>query len=433
MASHEGQGQTLEEQKTWRGPTFWDNLSKTFLTKKALKELNRRNRQIQPSQRLPSQSVPCQSSPDGLFTCTVLYPKSLRQLARHGGPDLSNLRGYRLPREYDSYSISCSQSEFLEAMASSGSTSHSKTTTYSRNFQQHLIDHGIYPPFMRCPDGRAPKKPENLATIMQRLSQDRPSSPQISQAEFEEIQQEYLEGYKEHKVNSILISLFEGDPSDSRCISGFRCTNFVPFTDGNIGSAEPDFLAGARPEQLNSEVCNMLSGQILPSAGYELIVPNFFLEAKDPDPVPRLQACYNGALGARAIHALQFFQQENPVSDNNAYTISATFFHGILGLYAHHCTQPTDGSGPEYFMTLLRAWHLPGDLEICRQGINAYWNARDWAKEQREEFIKAANQKKPKSQNLSTSPTAKEKVGVKKRAASATDALGPVKRARYEK
>src|SRR2546423_1000266 len=69
-------------------------------------------------------------------------------------------------------------------------------------------------------------------------------------------------------------------------------THFVP---GN-----PDIYYGARPEQLDRQVCDVLSGHIIPSTQDDLpIVPNFFL-AKDPEgslAVAGRQACYDGALG----------------------------------------------------------------------------------------------------------------------------------------
>ncbi|QSS63142.1 hypothetical protein I7I51_00199 [Histoplasma capsulatum] len=41
------------------------------------------------------------------------------------------------------------------------STKASSTTAYSRNFQQNLADHGVYPPGYKNPDGQKPAKPNN--------------------------------------------------------------------------------------------------------------------------------------------------------------------------------------------------------------------------------------------------------------------------------
>jgi hypothetical protein len=66
-------------------PAYWDNLSKIWLTKRALRELDRRNGQF--SERSLS-----------LQTCrpvTRNFLATIGPLARDGGPDISDLRGVR--------------------------------------------------------------------------------------------------------------------------------------------------------------------------------------------------------------------------------------------------------------------------------------------------------------------------------------------------
>jgi len=82
-------------------PAFWDNLTKLWLTKRALLELDRRNSQAAPS---PSHSphrkfiaepkTTCHVArcTDYLSRCTPDILKNIRVFARHGGPDLSDLR-----------------------------------------------------------------------------------------------------------------------------------------------------------------------------------------------------------------------------------------------------------------------------------------------------------------------------------------------------
>lgn len=75
--------------KAWESweypPEFYDTLSKISLTRRALKELNRRNRasRSHPSLPLPSASA---------LSCTR-PSRDLGRFARHGGPDLRDLRG----------------------------------------------------------------------------------------------------------------------------------------------------------------------------------------------------------------------------------------------------------------------------------------------------------------------------------------------------
>ena len=63
-------------------PEFWDNLSKVWLTPRALRELDRRN---------DAQPVPKPPAP-------AVHTADLARFARRGGPDLRHLRGVRLHR-----------------------------------------------------------------------------------------------------------------------------------------------------------------------------------------------------------------------------------------------------------------------------------------------------------------------------------------------
>ena len=88
---------------------FWDNLSKVWLTKRALGELDRRNAASSPprsSYRRPHRPVtrlaraelkkrrePTQPAADFLCHCGPRFLKDIKLFARHGGPDLSDLKG----------------------------------------------------------------------------------------------------------------------------------------------------------------------------------------------------------------------------------------------------------------------------------------------------------------------------------------------------
>jgi len=94
-----------------RFPTaFWDNLSKIHLTKRALGELDRRNIQAAieshpPGLPRPHRPItqrafpepkkgfqPAQPAADYLCHCGTEALKNVKQIARHGDPDLENLR-----------------------------------------------------------------------------------------------------------------------------------------------------------------------------------------------------------------------------------------------------------------------------------------------------------------------------------------------------
>ena len=91
-------------------PAFWDNLSKIYLTRRALKELDRRNSQadldsrpnyqqlhraILAKVRKTSQTLTLII--DYLRHCGGIGLQSIKRTARHGGPDLSDLRGVSQP------------------------------------------------------------------------------------------------------------------------------------------------------------------------------------------------------------------------------------------------------------------------------------------------------------------------------------------------
>lgn len=97
-------------------PAFWDNLSKIWLTDRALRELNQRNSQpasnISLSQyRRPRRPVTrkifaelkrnrrvTQSALDFLRNCGPGTLKDIKLSARYGGPDLSDLKGVSIMR-----------------------------------------------------------------------------------------------------------------------------------------------------------------------------------------------------------------------------------------------------------------------------------------------------------------------------------------------
>ncbi|KAK2747770.1 hypothetical protein FQN57_001800 [Myotisia sp. PD_48] len=106
------------------------------------------------------------------------------------------------------------------------------------------------------------------------------------------------------------------------------------------------------------------------------------------------------------MHALQSYKQKELFYDNNAYTISSTYHGGQLKLYTHHIIPSTKkGRESETIMTQIKGYSMTSDYETFVRGASAYRNLRDWAKEQRNEFIEAANERylKPQSESQPTS------------------------------
>lgn len=210
-----------------------------------------------------------------------------------------------------------------------------------------------------------------------------------------------------------VIPFIEGKIKDRKCVSGgtpFNNLDQLPrstlanstladisLDKDALVSGNPDLYYGARSEQLDSRVRTELSGHIIPSTEHDLpIAPSFFLAAKGPNgtiAVAGHQACYDGALGARGMHSLQSYAQDDTVYDKNAYTISSIYHGGQLKMYTSH-----PGIGPggkiEYYMNQLKGWALTSDPDTFRRGVTAFRNARDWAKEKRDDFISTANERR---------------------------------------
>ncbi|CAD6440053.1 290bab11-0fa8-4ffe-a3f6-e626df4feab4 [Sclerotinia trifoliorum] len=392
-------------------PAFWDNLSKIWLTGNALKELDRRNSSLLPSHRPVTRKFVAklreeenlEPAVDFLVKSSARRLKKIQLFARHGGPNLTDLRGYQKsasPLVSDQpQNATMKRKPLTDPDATTGATTTTKNTSvYSRNFQQHLIDNGIFPSFYRYPDGTRPTKPNNWKEIKRRLAQPHRSlSPsRFTEEMHEKFTQVDADAAKEEQVTRLVIPLIEGEVIDAKCVSGkIPLKNLRYLTDGSLVSGNPDLYYGARPEQLERQVRIDLGDYIVPTTQSDLpIVPNFFLEVKGRDgsvAVAERQACYDGAFGARGMLQLQSYMQDE-VYDNIAYTITSTYHYGTLHMYTSHPVQRNGPSGrTEYIMTHINSWALLGSPETYQEGVTAFRNAIDWTKEQRDEMIENAN------------------------------------------
>jgi len=275
------------------------------------------------------------------------------------------------------------------------------TTPYDPAFQQHLIDHGVFPPKYSPPNGASVPKPENIGEVRKALGQRRASlsSGQIDlEVLFEKFERADTTAAEECQVMASVIPIIKGDTGDPRSsASDIQFSNLEHLTDGSIVSAKPDTYDGARPEQLSKAIRTELENLVVPSAQHDLpVAPNNFLEVKGQDgsiAVALRQATYDAALGSRALRALQTYGAGSEVPyDNKAYTLAWTYLSGHLKAYATHPMPPsTPGAQPSYVITPVGSWSLTNSPESLRDGIAAYRNGRDWAKQKRDRAITDAN------------------------------------------
>ncbi|KAK1043240.1 hypothetical protein LTR74_018447 [Friedmanniomyces endolithicus] len=363
-------------------PDVWDNLSKITLTRKALREFDRRTRE----KRHPH-TARVQETAGRILRSN---PRRLERFARNGGPDLSKLRGSNSrtsKRQRDS------------GLAGSSFTGRTSTTgPYDPQFEQLLIDHGVYPDGFRTSSGAKPPKPQNMEDICRRLSQPRPSlSPsQFSESAFEDFQDKNRAASSELNVMTTVFATIRGNTGtmfNSEADKLFN--NLAKFAPG-VADAKPDGYDGARPAEIDLAVRRTLNGYIIPSTSEHLpAAPNNLTEVKGPSgrsDVLRRQAMYAGGVGARGMFELQNYGNETPVYDGNAYTIVPTYHsgEGSLRVYATHPRQSAAGQ-TEYHMTQLRSYAMTDTSESFRQGAAALRNSRDLSREQRDHFIASAN------------------------------------------
>ncbi|KAF3768420.1 hypothetical protein M406DRAFT_107433 [Cryphonectria parasitica EP155] len=370
-------------------PEFWDRLSTIPLIRSALEELDRRICEQQPAPPPPS-------SP------TEPAAQDLARFARHGGPDLRDLRGYPAP-VLSKHHTAATMSSLSRSQATKstdptpvttkpgGTTKTGKTSTYNRGFEQHLTDHGIHTYW------DSQEIDENTFSTI--LAKPRPSLSlsRFSDDRFKIFRKTNAQAKDESDICKYVLPTITGPWEDNHpSTENMAFGNLEPLTDGTITDAKPDIALGACPTQLDPAVRSELSHHIIPSTSTDrIIAPNFFLEAKGPHgstAVMMRQAQYDGAIGTRAMHSLQNYGREKPVYDSNPYTYSSTYHDGQLKLYAHHTTAPATSEGqPEYHMNQLTAYALTDNRETFVRGATAYRNLRDLAMQQRATFIEAAN------------------------------------------
>lgn len=245
------------------------------------------------------------------------------------------------------------------------------------------------------PDSRSIPVPD-LEELNQVLAAPRPSlSPShFTTQTFGDFQRSAFQSMNEGEIMKNVVSIICADTHNIPSTQNLLFNKPQPITH-TIVDSKPDLYDGVRLNEVNRMVQEDLGYALIPT-GHAMapVAPNFFLEVKGPrgsDEVVIRQACYNGALGARAMSCPQSYKQKL-VFDNKPYTITATYHGGTLSLYTSHLV-----AGPEdiieFHKTHVNSWSLRGNYESFRQGVTALRNARDWAQKQRNVLLSAANER----------------------------------------
>ncbi|KHJ31552.1 hypothetical protein EV44_g3757 [Erysiphe necator] len=326
------------------------------------------------------------------------FARGFTKIAREGGPDLTDLRGFPEPFNDTMESYEQGQSSgSTKRTRPSGTVRKTKTTgPYDRNFESILEAGGIYSyPYI------GPKKPfsivpTNIDEMREIADQPRASvsAETYPESRFQKFRRAIASANFETEVVASVVPTLEGGNGSARLgNSNITFSNLAPLIDGGLdqivlSKATPDLLYGSSFECLDERIRQNLSSQVLPTLDIEKpIAPNFFLELKGPEGHQRVadrQALYYGALGERGQIALRSWGHDQPVLDGSAHTITCTYISGMLIFYSIHASLvETPKRGIEYFMYAIECYIMHVSASQYRKGIAAYQNLREYAEEKR--------------------------------------------------
>ncbi|KAL8659734.1 MAG: hypothetical protein Q9226_000290 [Calogaya cf. arnoldii] len=374
-------------------PAFWDSLSRLFLTTRSLREFDRRT--LWPSTPVRPQSTGAEH----------IDLSKLVQFAEE--PDLDDLRAYLGPKDANVDQEAVSSQTMSDDAAG--------TSAYDPAFQQHMIDHGCMPRLYPSSSQSVMLQPQNFAAIAARLERPRASSSALTQKDFTDFLDQNTKAVNENTTMSTEIRTIAGE-SDILSLQDVLFNRLEPLI--KIG-AEPlfsqprvDLYDGNDPSDLAKSIRDSLGGKngfIVPCEDTDRpCLPNFFLEAKGKkgdSMVVMRQGWYDGCLGARGVHELRAWIDPDTLDDNNAYTLVCTYEAGTATLvfytvhlrrsktphYRRISSMPTRRY--EYRMSIIYSVSMLDGLTSFARGMRLYQNARDWAKEQRDQLCAAANAK----------------------------------------
>ncbi|POS84440.1 hypothetical protein EPUL_003672 [Erysiphe pulchra] len=367
------------------------------LTRKALKELDRINRL---HRKLNQVSKPQSPSHPQLHTPNIQeHLEDISQIARSGGFDLTNLRGYLEPGQdlMEPSALSPTNDESASRLRPTG-TSTTKTKNSGprhSNFRSIMIANGIYPENYCFPDtGDFAPSPKNSEEIKERSERRRPSLSieKFTDEDYKAFKVVVKNSNNENDLMECIIPIIEGTYEKN----GRSCCN-RPFINFKLIAPDtvcgtPDKCHGEAPAKADLMVRNELGNLILPSTKKDMpMAPNFFLEMKGPDgksSVADLQALHTGALGERGQMALWGWRREGLCLDDKAHTITVTYVNGTLQFFSIHAGRFQNKNDQlEYYMCLIDTIAISGNIKDFRKGVSMYRNLRDFLCRRAEEGV----------------------------------------------
>lgn len=265
---------------------------------------------------------------------------------------------------------------------------------YTAALEQQLIDHFIYPPCYHLT-----QNPANLGDIQTRLNRRRPSLDQscFSDDDYSEILKKDGEDKSKSSSQSLVFSTFIGK-LDIPHVQGISLKNLAHLTDGSIHKPRLEFYDGVHPSKLGWELREDFAKFIEPSNNPSVpILPTFLMTvAAPPTGLKYLTraAWYYGVFAARAIYQLRAHIPSQVLNDKRAYVVTAGYDPDstLLRLYTTHMVLTDNPATPfQYHTVVCGSWCLESGAETFRTAISALRNAREWARDQRDDLIRLAN------------------------------------------
>lgn len=252
----------------------------------------------------------------------------------------------------------------------------------------------MYPPYYDLT-----QYPANLGEIKVKLGRRRPS---LDQSQFsDDDYSEFLRNKREAKSKSSALALVFStligrlDIPHGQNIS-FR--NLRHLTEEKFPLPRPDFYDGTQPSTLVCQVPQGLAKFLMPSTNPSApVLPTFLMIVGAPTTTTQVlkqKAWYGSDFAARAMHQVRSHIPLQPLNDKKAYVISASFEprEALLTLYITHTVLSNNFALPfEYHTVVCSSWNLGNDAETFRTAVSALRNAREWARDQRDDMTRYLN------------------------------------------
>ncbi|KAJ4286491.1 hypothetical protein N0V90_013191 [Kalmusia sp. IMI 367209] len=380
-------------------PSFYDNLSRVWLTDLALIEHNRR---LEHTDHLPTPPPPPSIQEPLLDELSSFDLTEIQRFARHGGPDLADIRGYHI---YNMPRAARTQEQDVAAANDpviATTTSKKTSSPYDRNFMQTLIDNGVCPPDYEYPGNIQPAQAVDYEQVKEHLLKERNDKDltKLNKSDVKAMSKS-LNRTSEGTVSDWIFPKLEGTLVSAREREGrLPFVKLKPlFRNVRLAIPVPDVFYGAVPEQIRLPIREQLSKSIQPTADTDNpILPNCFLAVKGKDgavAVAERQAYYDGVIGARTIHDLEEYAAGKSIFDKKIKSISMTLINGTLTMYGTHVLGPSLREHPEvrYVVTKINRFVLDNDVFELHRAITAYRNALEWAEEIRDDAIQKAHRR----------------------------------------